>query len=136
MPRAGIAVRGVEAFIDLVVCYVLLYLVAATGGPRLREVDFISAMLHSHWVKVFALRTTWFWKQPGERRSASWPRIFVWSGRTTAAQLPGVQLSFATCCAAAGYGKYLTDGKTFEALVGYDIANDTRHTVVYRLPRA
>jgi len=31
MPRAGIAVRGVEAFIDLVVCYVLLYLVAATG---------------------------------------------------------------------------------------------------------
>jgi len=36
--------------------------------------------------------------------------------------------------AAAGYGKYLTDGKTFEALVGYDIANDTRHIVVYRLP--
>jgi uncharacterized RDD family membrane protein YckC len=32
MPTAGIAVRGVEAFIDLVVCYVLLYIVAAITG--------------------------------------------------------------------------------------------------------
>jgi uncharacterized RDD family membrane protein YckC len=29
---AGIAVRGVEAFIDLVVCYVLVYIVAAIAG--------------------------------------------------------------------------------------------------------
>jgi len=32
MPTAGIAVRGVEAFIDLVVCYGLLYIVAAITG--------------------------------------------------------------------------------------------------------
>ena len=32
MPTAGIAVRGVEAFIDLVVCYVLLYSIAAIAG--------------------------------------------------------------------------------------------------------
>lgn len=38
--------------------------------------------------------------------------------------------------AADGHGKYLTDDKTFEALVGYDVANDSKHIVVYRLPRA
>jgi uncharacterized RDD family membrane protein YckC len=32
MPTAGIAVRGVEAFIDLLVCYGLLYVVAAMAG--------------------------------------------------------------------------------------------------------
>ena len=32
MPIAGIAVRGVEAFIDLVVCYVIMYVVAAITG--------------------------------------------------------------------------------------------------------
>ena len=32
MPIAAIAVRGVEALLDLVVCYVLLYSVAAIGG--------------------------------------------------------------------------------------------------------
>ena len=36
----------------------------------------------------------------------------------------------------AGHGKYFTDGETFEALVGYDIANDRKHYVIYRLPRA
>jgi uncharacterized RDD family membrane protein YckC len=32
VPTAGIALRGVEAFIDLVVCYVLLYVVASVAG--------------------------------------------------------------------------------------------------------
>ena len=32
VPTAGIALRAVEAFIDLVVCYVLLYVVAAITG--------------------------------------------------------------------------------------------------------
>lgn len=35
MPTAGIAVRGVEAFIDLVVCYVLLYSIAAVAGTTI-----------------------------------------------------------------------------------------------------
>jgi 4-hydroxy-3-methylbut-2-en-1-yl diphosphate synthase IspG/GcpE len=34
----------------------------------------------------------------------------------------------------SGGGQYLTDGKTFEAIVGYDIKNDLRRMVVYRLP--
>jgi len=33
-----------------------------------------------------------------------------------------------------GGGAYLTDGKTFEALVGYDFKNDLKRMVVYRLP--
>jgi uncharacterized RDD family membrane protein YckC len=35
MTIAGIAVRGVEALIDLVVCYVLLYVVAAINGSTI-----------------------------------------------------------------------------------------------------
>ena len=35
MPTAGIAVRGVEAFIDLVVCYVLLHSIAAIAGTTI-----------------------------------------------------------------------------------------------------
>ena len=35
MKPAGIAVRGVEAFIDLVVCYVMLYVVAAITGKTI-----------------------------------------------------------------------------------------------------
>jgi len=35
--------------------------------------------------------------------------------------------------AETGAGTYLTDGKTYEALVGYDIKNDIRRVVVYRL---
>lgn len=35
MKTAGIAVRGVEAFIDLVVCYVMLYVVAAITGKTI-----------------------------------------------------------------------------------------------------
>jgi hypothetical protein len=37
--------------------------------------------------------------------------------------------------AAAGHGTYYTDERTFEALVGYDVATDTKKFVVYRLPR-
>jgi hypothetical protein len=33
-----------------------------------------------------------------------------------------------------GGGQYLTDGRTFEAIVGYDIKSDLRRMVVYRLP--
>ncbi|SPE43645.1 conserved hypothetical protein [Candidatus Sulfotelmatobacter sp. SbA7] len=36
----------------------------------------------------------------------------------------------------AGYGEYYTDGKTYEALIGYDIDTDTKNFVIYRLPRA
>jgi len=35
--------------------------------------------------------------------------------------------------AESGGGAYLTDGTTYEALVGYDIKNDLRRIVVYRL---
>lgn len=35
----------------------------------------------------------------------------------------------------AGHGRYVTDGTTFEALVGYDIAKDARVIVIYRLPQ-
>ena len=35
MKPAGIAVRGVEAFIDLIVCYVTLYIVAAITGETI-----------------------------------------------------------------------------------------------------
>jgi uncharacterized RDD family membrane protein YckC len=48
MKPAGIALRGVEAFIDLVVCYLILYIVAAItdnttdqGGFRLTGAPFI-----------------------------------------------------------------------------------------------
>lgn len=37
MPTAGIAVRGVEAFIDLLVCYGLMYLVASIAGTTTPE---------------------------------------------------------------------------------------------------
>jgi hypothetical protein len=36
--------------------------------------------------------------------------------------------------AGSGAGRYLTDGKTFEAVIGYDIKNDLKRMVVYRLP--
>ncbi len=36
----------------------------------------------------------------------------------------------------AGHGRYYTDGKTYEALIGYDIATDTKNFVIYRLPGA
>jgi hypothetical protein len=32
-------------------------------------------------------------------------------------------------------GEYVTDGKTYEALIGYDITTDANTIVVYRLPR-
>ncbi len=32
-----------------------------------------------------------------------------------------------------GCGKYLTDGKTFEAIVAYDVKYDLKRIVVYRL---
>jgi hypothetical protein len=35
MPTAGLAARGVEAFIDLVVCYVLPYSIAAIAGTTI-----------------------------------------------------------------------------------------------------
>ena len=48
MKPAGVAVRGVEAFIDLMVCYMILYAVAAVtgttiegGGFRLAGAPFI-----------------------------------------------------------------------------------------------
>jgi hypothetical protein len=34
-----------------------------------------------------------------------------------------------------GYGEHVTDGKTYEALIGYDITRDAETIVVYRLPR-
>ena len=40
MPKAGIAVRGVEAFIDLVVCYVIFYVTAAVTGHTIRDGGF------------------------------------------------------------------------------------------------
>ena len=47
----------------------------------------------------------------------------------------GLRPSNLRALAEAGHGTYLTDEKTYEALVGYDIANDSKHYVIYRLPR-
>jgi len=44
-----------------------------------------------------------------------------------------VQRTDLKAVAERGGGTYLTDGKTFEAIVGYDIKNDLRRIVVYRL---
>jgi hypothetical protein len=35
--------------------------------------------------------------------------------------------------AASGCGTYVTDGQTFEAVIGYDLKNDLKRMVVYRL---
>ncbi len=45
-----------------------------------------------------------------------------------------VQRTNLKAIAESGGGNYLTDGKTFEAIVGYDIKNDLKRIVVYRLP--
>jgi len=71
----------------------------------------------------------------GQPRSKRILASFDGKGRVHIAISDGERPTDLKAMAVAGHGEYYTDGKTYEALIGYDIAADTKNFVIYRLPR-